>query len=269
MNRIYVFTSTGNGLYAAKRLAEGLDNVEILSMGRLMQKDHWSIEGERVGFVFPCYYGESPQLLRRFIERAERVEAHYCFGLVTAGGSQGRGLVDLNRALCKRNSKLNYAVSYNLVSNYMPGWYYNMIWPSEKELQRRQQREEKVLQRGAKDIANLVDKRPNFDVKGYVMPKIISPGRYIKDTRLYDREFSIGNNCTACGTCSKACPVNNISMDSGKPRFQQNCQRCTACMHYCPQRSISILGKPMNKRTYRHSQVSNKELFDFHRKGRL
>ena len=96
MNKIYVFSSTSTGLQVAKDIGMNLQNVEILSIPKLMKQGEWNITGDTVGFVFPCYYGEMPRLVREFISEAKTVEIGYAYGVVTAGGNQGYSLKKLD-----------------------------------------------------------------------------------------------------------------------------------------------------------------------------
>ena len=97
----------------------------------------------------------------------------------------------------------------------------------------------------------------------YKMPHIISPNRYVKDTRPWDSEFETTDSCISCGLCSKVCPVDNIVMIHDKPNFNHNCQRCMACIQYCPKSAFVIEGKAMNKRRYVYPEVSVAELLEF------
>ncbi|MDA3852583.1 MAG: EFR1 family ferrodoxin [Spirochaetaceae bacterium] len=264
MNRIYVFTSTGNSLKLAKTMAKGLGNTEILSMARLMQREEWSIEGEIVGFIFPGYYGSVPQLVTRFIGEARNIQADYIFSMISAGRSTGIAMKTLAGQLEERNLRLNYGRSLMLASNYMSGWYYSMVIPGEEKLNQLYEQAEQSCRRAIEDIKERKDFLDRSSFIGYLLPLILSPSRYTRDTRPWDREFSIGDQCSGCGTCVKACPVDNIYLDQGKPKFNHNCQRCMGCVQLCPQQAFFIEGKAMNKPQYLHAEISRKELFQFH-----
>ena len=48
------------------------------------------------------------------------------------------------------------------------------------------------------------------------------------------------NKCTGCGKCAANCPVGNIGMSEGKPKFGGKCVMCARCSFYCPADAISI-----------------------------
>lgn len=260
---IYLFTSTGNGLKLAKEVKSRIENCVIKSIPSEMKKGSWKIDGDNVGFIYPTYYGSIPDIVKNFIELADIVNGDYFFGLVSAGGNSGFSLKFLNKALNSKGKSLNFGDKITLVSNYMSGWYYEMIMPDDEELQKRLSGVKPFIENSVDRIKN----RINYIVKEkaieYHIPRIISPTRYVKDTRPWDKEFSVSDKCVKCGTCKSVCPVDNITMESNKPKFNHNCQRCMACMQFCPKKSISILGKPMNKKHYSHPDISKKELIDF------
>lgn len=67
---LYVFSGTGNSLAAAKKLKDNLLDAEIQSMPYLLKQDQEIISSAScVGFVFPCYFDDAPQLVRDFISK--------------------------------------------------------------------------------------------------------------------------------------------------------------------------------------------------------
>ncbi len=265
MTKIYVFTSTGNSLHLARTLAAELGECEILSIPRVMGPGEWAIEGETVGFVFPCYYGSVPQIVSRFISEASSVEAQRFFALVSAGRSTGLSMEQLQGLLKERGQTLNYGRSVELVSNYMNGWYYSLLMPSDEKISILQDSAESAAVEAAKEITACSTSVDRGSRMNHYLPRLISPGRYVKDSRPWDREFSVDESCTGCGSCVKACPVGNIHLTEGKPSFSGDCQRCMGCVQFCPGGSIRIRGKAMDKKRYRHRAVSLKELAAFHR----
>lgn len=54
-----------------------------------------------------------------------------------------------------------------------------------------------------------------------------------------DRRFRADDGCTGCGTCERACPVSDISMEDGRPVWlHRGCMQCCACINRCPVRAI-------------------------------
>jgi MinD superfamily P-loop ATPase len=70
-----------------------------------------------------------------------------------------------------------------------------------------------------------------------------------------DRNFVADEKCTACGTCTKVCPVKNIELADGKPEWKHRCELCLACMHFCPVAAIQRGTKTKKRGRYRHPDV--------------
>lgn len=46
--------------------------------------------------------------------------------------------------------------------------------------------------------------------------------------------------CIGCGKCAKNCPVKNIEMKDGVPKFKSRCIMCAKCSFFCPVNCIRI-----------------------------
>ena len=52
--------------------------------------------------------------------------------------------------------------------------------------------------------------------------------------------YKIGDSCTACGTCTEACPSDAIKEGETKHEIDPElCVDCGACMETCPVEAIS------------------------------
>lgn len=47
-------------------------------------------------------------------------------------------------------------------------------------------------------------------------------------------------DCISCGKCARGCPVDNIKMVDGKPKFGGHCMICAKCSFNCPTNCINI-----------------------------
>ncbi len=57
--------------------------------------------------------------------------------------------------------------------------------------------------------------------------------------RIFGFSLQASEDCTNCGLCERKCPVKNIKMVNGVPRFGFRCILCLKCVYRCPQRAVS------------------------------
>jgi ferredoxin len=62
--------------------------------------------------------------------------------------------------------------------------------------------------------------------------------------------FHVTEGCTGCGRCVTLCPLNNVTLRDGKPRWGSNCTHCMACICGCPRRAVEYKNKTQGKPRY-------------------
>jgi ferredoxin/flavodoxin len=55
---------------------------------------------------------------------------------------------------------------------------------------------------------------------------------------IFGKGLRAGDSCTSCGWCIKSCPMQNISIENGKPFFSNKCITCFRCIYGCPEKSV-------------------------------
>ena len=263
---IYVFSGTGTALAIAKKISDDLGDTTITLIPQALEKvgnNEIKVESSTVGFIFPNYFGGIPDIVLKFIRKLILDKSEYIFSIVTAGGGQGYCLKFLEDELNKKGKKLDYGKCVTGNSNYIVAWYYKIICKlSEQRIHTFQIMNEKASQ-FAKDICRKKSEVENSSYFSYKFSLLLSPKQIVRDTRSWDKEFSIDKNCISCGTCKKVCQVNNIKMIDNLPVFQHNCQRCMACLQYCPKGAIRFKGKSLDKPKYFHPNYPAKEMINF------
>lgn len=68
---------------------------------------------------------------------------------------------------------------------------------------------------------------------------------YSKTNKYSDKLHIEREKCIGCGICVSACPMDNISLQSGKAQQQGRCTMCYRCINRCPKQAITLLGKKM------------------------
>lgn len=47
------------------------------------------------------------------------------------------------------------------------------------------------------------------------------------------------DKCDGCAACAAVCPMGNITLDGGVPRWRSDCTMCLACYHRCPHAAVA------------------------------
>jgi Pyruvate/2-oxoacid:ferredoxin oxidoreductase delta subunit len=80
---------------------------------------------------------------------------------------------------------------------------------------------------------------PDFSPVSSLLRCLLYPP-FFKNVHEADKDFSVSDACTACGTCAKVCPVGNIIMEHERPAWHHRCEYCCACLHFCPVEAIQL-----------------------------
>ena len=238
---IYYFSGTRNSRYAALRIGSqtGEEVRFIPSQDPYSQAADQT--GDRsVGFVFPVYAWGVPPIVLDFIGRLpeafvqavnERELPVWC--VATCGDETGMAVEMFRKALSKRGLRLSGAWSLIMPNVYvlLPGF-----GTDPKDVEARKLSEATVRM---EDIAaGIREGRWEEDVHLGPWPRLKTAVVYPLFRRwgVDTRKWHYTEACVGCGKCSQACPVGNIAMVDGRPRWGTDCTSCCACYHVCPTR---------------------------------
>jgi len=244
---IFWFSGTGNSLYAAKRLSADLANISLIRITDSEPSGAVGGKGEKIGFVFPSYYGNMPRAVRSFVEKLEIRPDTFVFAIVTMGGLGQGSIGSIRKALKEKGLRLNYGRGIHMPANYVV--YYNPADPdkSAKALDKA----DRQLSSIAADIA-----AGSQTVKAFP----VTADNLYKDIENLDLQYTASDDCTGCGTCERTCPVGNIRLEDGKPMWLNHCERCVACISWCPAKAINYGNITQTRRRYRNPRIKADEL---------
>jgi len=244
---IFWFSGTGNSLYTGKRLSAELGDIPLLPMSSGVPAEPVGGEGEKVGFVFPSYYGNLPRAVREFINNLEIKPDTYIFTVVTMGGVGHGSVKALESALKEKDLRLNFGRVVLMSGNYVMS--YN---PADKDkIKAKQEKIDAKIKKISDDIAT-----ERQSVKGF---RFTSNNLY-KNIELLDAQFKAEDSCIGCGQCEKICPVSNIKIEDGKPVWQHHCEHCAACISWCPKQAIQYGDQTKSRRRYQNPDIEVGEL---------
>ena len=227
---IFYLSGSGNSLYAARQLAEKLEDCRLETIGSYLRKPY-DVNDEVVGIVSPVYCFALPPMMAKFLEKLQ-AKPNYCFGVVTMGGNQGRALKQMSDALTAKKITLNYAQAV-----LMPDNFFGI--PLEKRLDELKAAEP-VIAKFAEEVAE--GKADVASVKEAMLWKLFGTSAswwYLKNRLKFEEMTVDATKCVSCGICAEVCQMENITMVDGKPNFGKNCASCLGCFHWCPESAIS------------------------------
>ncbi|MCL2195909.1 MAG: EFR1 family ferrodoxin [Oscillospiraceae bacterium] len=237
---IYCFSSTGNSLHTARRIAEAL-GTQVAPI----TPEPATCADDIVGLVFPAFFWGAPTVVEAFARTLNITNPQaYVFAIVVSGGSAPGAANSL-----RRWHKLAYCAELKHVNNYIPGYAVN----NEPDVHANAQAQ---LAQIIADLNACKTQRAGFYTPLNRVIRRAMPGP------ASDAKFSI-SGCTGCGICASACPVSNITVDT-QPQFAHRCEHCLACMHACPAAAINY-GKSAGKARYLHPDVPLAQLIAFYR----
>jgi len=240
---IFYFSGTGNSLDIAKRLARNLGETGVYSMAKEPMSEQIGGRNEIIGFVFPSYFGNLPRIVGKFISVLNIHPETYVYGVVTMGAFGQGSVAALEKALAEKGIKLHYGCGIRMPANYIIS-YNPMLFG-------RAGTAEKRIKRISDEIAA---KKATIKKSSFIFDTLY------KNIEQLDEKFYTDDKCTGCGKCEDICPVANIRLTDGKPRWQHHCEHCMACIHWCPQKAIQYGEKTPKRRRYQNPNVDISEM---------
>lgn len=261
---VIYFSGTGNSRLVAGELHRrffpgdtGGDKLYELSGDRLLypQRQLIAVEDSQVViWVFPVYSWGVPPVVLRFIDkiRFKGAEGARHFMVCTCGDDIGRADDQWRKHLGRRSWIPRGAFSVAMPNTYvcMKGFD---VDPSGVEAGKlaampgRIDRIEAAIRRGFSESDVVRGSwawwKTNL-VYGLFRAFKMSPLPFRADPEV----------CTSCGLCARSCPMLNIKMEKGNPKWGPACAMCLRCYHQCPVNAISYGRATLGKGQYRAPQ---------------
>ena len=251
---IYYYTGTGNSLWTAKYLAEKIGNADLVP---IKKRNPVSTEKyDAIGFVFPVHMWGLPVPIMEFLKLMKFDSSKYYFAYAVNAGQVSRTLIQLKNILKSKGIELQAGYDIALPSNYIP-------WGGPGSRSKLQKMYNNAVQKINETSQVIASGKKGPVEKGPLWQRIVFTALYKMTYNMIqkmDGDFWVDENCNSCEICVKICPVNNISMESGKPVWHHKCEQCLACIQWCPKVSIQYGKKTPAYPRYHHPEVKLKDV---------
>ncbi len=249
---ILYFSGTGNSKYIADIIADKLgESIYSINDG-LKQGNYPDISADEVLiFSVPTYAWRIPRVVSEWIEKGGCFCAKKAYFIMTCGDDIGDAEKHL-KELCDKNG----LIFMGCAPVVMPENYIAMFDSPTK------QREAEIIKTALSGVdaltaklksgAALESSKKSFADK--IKSGIVNDLFYM--FYISSKKFTASEKCIGCGKCEKLCPMNNITLENGKPKWHNNCTHCMACISYCPAECIEYGKVSVGKRRYRCEEYS-------------
>ncbi len=219
--QLYYFSATGNSLTTTYLLSDILGDCELIPVKDLQNQTKIIVSAERVGFIFPVYYGNMPWIVRNTLSRMVFQPNTYAFLFTTQRGHTGAVAQRFDQLLRTRGIALSLARGIALPGNS----FISDPVVAEKQLKEQVSN----VHEQATDIQNGL-------VEDYSTSSLLpqTPIDYPNNFR----GITADETCIGCGICVSVCPMKNIELIDGHANIGDDCITCLSCFHWCPKEAI-------------------------------
>lgn len=245
------YSGCGNSRFVADTLSKELaDDKMVFIPDAARQKAALEFGPDEVlGIVFPVYSWSVPKLVSEFLRTVSiKGKPAYIFAACTCGDQTGLTYEHLCKDLRKQGLQLDAFFSFQMPETYinLPG--FNLDTPENAK------RKIDGTKESLSEVIGLIKQRTqgNYDKlrgsKTFLKSNILKPLFY--GLLITDRKFNVSDDCIGCGICAKNCPLQNITIENDRPKWNGHCTNCMSCYHRCPKNAINFGSATQGKGQY-------------------
>ena len=253
--QLFYFSGTGNSLAAARKIAQQIDTDDISNIANFREQEI-EVDTEVVGFIFPVYFQDMPEVVKKFVNKLKFKNNPYIFAVTTCNGGPGFTLFNLEKILKSKGQMLSSGFTLTMPGNSVI--ILDLTSSPELQMERLVNSSDKM-----ENISDIIKDQLETGIEGENRIKGRLSGLLTSfvATKVYraHRKFTASEKCTLCGTCQKICPESNVKVNE-KVIWGNNCDLCLACFHWCPQKGIEIGNSTKSCIRYHHPNISLKDM---------
>ena len=244
------FSGTGNTRYIANDFAKKM-NHKAYSIEENLDFVSLITSHETIAFCYPIYTSDVPNIMKRFVNTHRlKLQNKNLIILCTQLFFSGDGARVFTDLLKDITYTVIYAEHINMPNNICNLWVLPLA--KEQRIARYLDHAESKLNKICENIEqgiiilrgfNPVSKWLGWFTQRAYFPKIET--KAMKDVR-------IDAKCNLCGTCTRVCPMDNLTIENNQIIQQVACTLCYRCVNLCPQKAITVLIHSKVKKQYRY-----------------
>ncbi len=243
---VFYFSGTGNSALVARQIAESLGD-EMVSINQCLKEKEKKVfrAKDPLIFVAPTYAWQMPKIVHRWIQESSFLARQKAYFVLTCAGSIGNAAAYAKKLCLEKN-----LLFCGLAPVIMPNNYVALSdTPDKKECD---EILEKAREQTDELIALIQQDRPFPESHASFKEKLSSGpvNTLYYSLFVHDQGFAATDACVSCGKCQKRCPLDNISMENGRPLWKGNCTHCMACIGGCPAKAIEYKKGSRERRRY-------------------
>lgn len=249
------YSGCGNSRFVADTLSKELGDDSMIFIPEAARQGTALEFGpdEILGIVFPVYSWSVPKLVSEFLRTVSiKGKPSYIFAACTCGDQTGLTYEHLCKDLSKQGLQLDAFFSFQMPETYinLPGFSLDTPENAKRKID--------GTKESLSEVIGLIKQRAqgNYDKlrgsKTFLKSNILKPLFY--GLLITDRKFHVSDACIGCGICAKNCPLQNITIENDRPKWNGHCTNCMSCYHRCPKNAINFGKATIGKGQYYFKQ---------------
>lgn len=237
------------------------DELVRLPPGLMRNPKHVNLEvfDERLIWVFPIHAWGLPTVTEQVIKESNIFSAYNLTHYMVATCGDDIGYADKHwRELIKRRGWTDgsaFSVQMPNIYVFMKGFDIDSPEVTEQKLDALPDRIEhiaEIIDSGETDVVDVTRGRWPA-VKSNILRQ------WFHKHKMSTKPFRVNMDCNSCGKCARNCPLGNIELIGGKPKWADACVMCSRCYHCCPNHAIEYGNFTKGKGQYMNATYTLKK----------
>ena len=176
-----------------------------------------------------------------------KAKPDYLYFACTCGDNCGLTEKVFRKAVEEKGWHLSACFSVQMPETYigMPGFKLD----TPENAQRKIDKANDLLKR---NIPRLINKECFSEIivgsLAWLKTYLVNPG--FNRSATDDSKYRVSEACIHCGKCVETCPLKNITLENGHPKWHGHCTMCMGCYHHCPVNAIQYGKATVGKGQY-------------------